>query len=90
VEKSLKAVLASREITYTRTHDLGELLDLLDDHGIPAPPNSDSLPELTPFAAEFRYGHLPPEAGKSPALDRQQALDRVRRARQWAQDTVAG
>ena len=50
---------------------------------------SDRLPALTPFAAEFRYGHLPPEDSKAPMLNRQQSLDNARRAAQWAERTIA-
>ena len=90
VEKALKAVLTGRGIRYTRTHDLGGLIDLLADHGIGPPPDSDTLPALTPFAAEFRYGQLPPEDAAPPTLDRQQALDSARRTRKWAQAIALG
>ena len=38
VEKSLKAVLTNRAIRFPWTHDLGVLIDLLTDHGIPPQP----------------------------------------------------
>src|SRR5438067_1925725 len=37
IEKSLKSVLSRRSIRYRRTHDLAELLDLLNDHQIAYP-----------------------------------------------------
>ena len=88
-EKSIKAVLTSRAIKYTWTHDLGGLIDLLDDHNIPAPPDRDGLPTLTPFAVEFRYGQLPPEEAESRSLDRPETLDIARRTRTWAGNTLA-
>ena len=85
VEKLLKAVLTSRAIAYTRTHDLAALLDLLRQNGIAPPPNADRLPRLTPYAAEFRYGRLPPEGGEPQTLDRTLTLRCVREVRAWAE-----
>jgi hypothetical protein len=36
-EKLIKAVLTRRNIAYTRTHRLGELVDLAADHGVRFP-----------------------------------------------------
>jgi hypothetical protein len=47
VEKGLKAVLAHAGVVFRHTHDIAELLDLLDDAGIAAPPHADHLDELT-------------------------------------------
>lgn len=60
VEKSLKAVLAHAEIPFRRTHDIAELLDLLEDRGIPPPPHVDRLDELNPYTVEMRYGLVEP------------------------------
>ena len=56
VEKCLKAVLAHERVAFRRTHDLAELLDAVADAGLAAPPFSDRLDELNPFAVEARYG----------------------------------
>ena len=55
VEKSLKAVLFSRQIEFRRSHDLIELTQLLRQHGIETPVNDDLLGRLNPFAVTFRY-----------------------------------
>lgn len=55
VEKWLKAVLAKAGVAFRRTHDLAELLDALQDAGLPPPPHADRLDELNPFAVEARY-----------------------------------
>lgn len=89
VEKLLKAVLTSRSVRYGRTHDLGQLLDLIDQQGITAPPQADKLPRLTPYAAEFRYDQLPPEAEDSRPFDYSWLVDCVRQVRDWVQ-TVLG
>lgn len=77
VEKALKAVLSQAEVAFRRTHDLAELLDLLADSGLPAPPHADLLDELNPYAVEMRYGLVEP-AG----LDR--AVTSL-----WVEDLVA-
>jgi HEPN domain-containing protein len=59
-EKALKAVLAHAGIPYRRTHDIAELLDLLVDHNITAPPHADWLDELNPYGVEARYGLVSP------------------------------
>ena len=86
VEKCLKAVLTSREIPYTRTHDIAGLLKLLAKNGLAEVPQAAQLPALTPFAAEFRYGRLPPEEeAEEPRLDVAVVMDGVRRVRAWTE-----
>ncbi len=46
VEMALKAVLAHTGVIFRRTHDLAELLDLLEDSDIASPPHADALDEL--------------------------------------------
>jgi len=53
VEKCLKAVLSLHQISFRKTHDLGELIDLLADSGQSVPPNADELDFLNPFAVTF-------------------------------------
>lgn len=79
VEKCLKAVLSARMIEFRRTHDLISLLDLLEDHKQPAPPEASWLDELTPYAVEARYGTIDPEG-----LDRTRALRTAEQVLDWA------
>jgi HEPN domain-containing protein len=55
VEKYLKGLLQQNEITFSKTHDLSVLLNLI----LPMFPNfkelSDDLEWLSAFAVEFRY-----------------------------------
>lgn len=60
VEKALKAVLAHAGVVFRRTHDIAELLDLLEDAGLEAPPYAHRLDELNPYAVEVRYGLVEP------------------------------
>ncbi len=79
VEKSLKSVLSSHAVIFRRTHDIAELLDLLADHELAAPPFAEALDELNPFAVEARYGLISPGA-----LDRAQACRWVDEVIAWA------
>jgi len=89
IEKYLKAVLTDRGITYPWTHDLAALVDLVHRSGIGAAPEADTLPRLSRFAAEHRYGRLPPEEGGEPALDRAWAVRCVGLVRAWAESKLA-
>ena len=84
MEKSLKAVLTTHGIAFRRTHDLGELLDLLADAGKPLPPHADNLDELNPYAVEFRYGLVDPLG-----LDRTRTAQWVEAVRRWAGEQIA-
>jgi HEPN domain-containing protein len=88
VEKAVKAVLAHRNITYPRTHDLSYLLRLLDKHGVPQPPEAARLLVLGPYAAELRYGETLLGAGQRPPLDRKWAAACVETTRAWAEKLI--
>ena len=84
VEKAIKAVLSVRMIEFRRTHDLVSLLDLLQDHHVPAPPAADWLDELNPYAVEARYGTINPDG-----LDRARVLVAVEQVLAWAHRQIA-
>lgn len=79
VEKRIKAVLAQNEVVYERTHNIAYLLKLLNDAGIAKPQGADDLPNLSPWAAELRYGR---PLGATP--DRPQMRRLVEQTRVWA------
>ena len=83
VEKALKAVLAYAGVRFRRTHDIAELLDLLEDAGLRAPPHADHLDELNPYAVEMRYGLIEPSG-----LDRAVTASRVRDVLTWSSGLV--
>lgn len=80
VEKALKAVLSSAGIAFRRTHDLAELLDLLADSGLSAPPEAETLDELNPYAVEARYGLV-----DLSGLDRQKIRETIALVLAWAE-----
>jgi HEPN domain-containing protein len=55
VEKALKAWLTLVGVEYPRTHDLEELLELLEEHSEPILDAFYDLADLTDFAVQFRY-----------------------------------
>lgn len=79
IEKGLKSVLSANKIEFRRTHDLISLMDLLQDHGLPPPPEADWLDELNPYAVEARYGMIDPDG-----LDRKRAVLAAERVHEWA------
>ena len=89
IEKAIKAVLSLHGVGYRRTHDLGELMDLLRAAGIDYPAELDASVALTPFAAEMRYDYLPPEATTEQPLDRVGAMHLVRASLAWAEEHVS-
>jgi HEPN domain-containing protein len=54
-EKAIKAVLLEHKILFPRTHDLGELIVLIQQHAITWPFAPDQVEALSPFAVETRY-----------------------------------
>ncbi len=83
-EKAIKAVLSAAGVPFRRTHDIAELLDLLTDSGLPAPPNSDWLDELNPYAVQARYG-----IEITSALDRARGVEALTAVIAWAAERVA-
>lgn len=83
MEKSLKAILSSAEITFRRTHDIVELMDLIADSSLPEPPNADRLDELNPYAVEMRYRLVQPET-----LDRERTHQTLDAVLKWAQEAA--
>ena len=84
LEKSFKAVLFSRRIVFTRTHNLTELASLLRRNGIDIPLADDELLRLNPFAVVFRYDDLDIDL-----VGRDEATDWVGKVREWADANVA-
>lgn len=85
-EKLLKAVLIHAGIQFRRTHDLAELVQLLEDHHISLPEFLANLDTLTPFAVEYRYDFL--GVGEASSFDRKSAKKMVAILRQWAEGQI--
>jgi len=84
VEKSLKAVLALRDVELPFTHDLDGLLELCQKNGIDVPEELSGVDRLSPYGVQLRYG-----ASRPSELDRDQALSWAASAVEWAQSVIA-
>lgn len=80
-EKLLKAVLSQLGVSFPRTHDLAELIGLLEAAGHKLPAVLNRVDEFTPFAVEFRYGDVLPAA----PLDRVAFRVLIRQLRSFAE-----
>jgi HEPN domain-containing protein len=80
VEKWLKAVMARRGIPQARIHDIGRLLQLLEDDGADLPVFAERLDELTIYAVPFRYDDLL----DAEPLDRKDTAGLVEQTEAWA------
>lgn len=83
VEKTLKAVLASRGVDYPFTHDVARLLDVVGRAQLPEALPIRDAEDLTPWATELRYGGSP-----LSRLDRAATLNVIQAFRTWAEGEV--
>lgn len=79
VEKSIKAVLAFKGISFRRTHDLTELCSLLIQNRVGVPFSQELLARLNPYAVVFRYDDTEIEV-----VGRKEVLDFVAVVYKWA------
>jgi HEPN domain-containing protein len=83
-EKFLKALLSAAGLTFQRTHNLRQLMDLLSDAGQCLPPELEDLDTLTPFGTTFRYDMLP----IAHDFDRKRAREMVQRLQRWTRERI--
>jgi HEPN domain-containing protein len=81
-EKSIKAVLAARGVSFTRSHALGYLIGLVEENEIEGPDEISEADVLSPWAVEFRTREkrhpLSRQVGCSQAHRRVEVLGRTR------------
>lgn len=70
-EKAIKAVMISPSIAFPYVHDLGRLLELLEQAGEEVPSDIARAGELTPHAVDTRY------PGTAEPVDQQQYHDAI-------------
>jgi HEPN domain-containing protein len=54
-EKALKAVLVARQVEFPKTHEVGELLKLVEQNGVMIAARLWDASDLTPYAVRTRY-----------------------------------
>lgn len=82
VEKFLKAVLVVKCVEFRKTHDLIELMQMLEDNGLPVPENRDALDDLEPYAVTARYDFF----DEPVHFDRKAAVQSATSVRIWARN----
>ena len=86
VEKAVKAVLTHRGIDFPKTHDIGELLTLLDQSGERIPRAFWKADDLTQYAVETRY---PGPAEPVTKKEHRKAVALAARVVQWAEKILS-
>jgi HEPN domain-containing protein len=87
VEKLLKAALSQRQVAFKKTHDLVQLLNLLNASGTVAPHDVAESRRLGPYAVAFRYEDISDES--APILDRTWVAHCVQKTREWVDALLA-
>jgi len=77
-------LLAAHEVEFRRTHDLVELMEVLEDNGLPLPENRDALEDLEPFAVTARYDFF----DEPVSFDRHDAVETARSVRFWVDSVL--
>jgi HEPN domain-containing protein len=84
IEKWLKAVMAHRDMDETRIHDIGRLLQLLQNDGAGLPDNAEQLDDLTIYAVPMRYDELL----DAEPLDREATVELIDEVDCWASNAL--
>ena len=90
VEKSSKALLASRNVPFKFGHDLQLYLNKLDADGLTPPMEVAAAAWLTPFGTDFRCLSLAAAPAGAAPFDRRQALDLAAAGVAWAEQHLLG
>jgi HEPN domain-containing protein len=84
IERWLKAFMASRGMDEARIHDIGRLLQLLENDGAKLPGNAGRLDDLTIYAVPMRYDELL----DAEPLDRASTVELIDEVDRWAKDVL--
>lgn len=84
-EKATKAILVHRKVSFSRTHDIIDLLTLLQNDGVVVPDEIREADLLTEYAVETRYPGLSEEVTEQDYL---QALELAERVIRWAESLL--
>ncbi len=79
-EKFLKAVLVERQLPFPKTHNLGELLDLISGVNPKLSAKLGACTVLNPYAIQYRYPSDAPGVSLREAKDALETAKEVRKA----------
>jgi len=84
-EKAIKAIFVERNIEFPYTHDIYQLLSLVDDMGLDVPESIREAERLSPFATIIRYPGVAPPIEHDEYLE---LLEITERVIQWAEGII--
>lgn len=84
-EKAIKAVLLHLQIEFPLTHDIEQLLEIIESSGVSIPEDVQSAGSLTPYAVEARYPGYWFEISEN---DVKEALEAAGNSVRWAETTI--
>ncbi len=76
VEKFLKTLLSSKQITFPKINDIEALIELCEEHKIELPEYIEEFVSLTSYAVGFRYALIVEEVSDLPYWTAPLWLDR--------------
>lgn len=85
-EKAVKAVVVLGGNRFPKTHDIGELLDMVTAAGVAVPAEVRLAKRLTPYAVAGRYPGVSEDASEE---DYREALATAEHVVRWAETLVA-
>lgn len=85
-EKALKSVLLGCGVEFPKTHHLEELIELVQEAGIPWPFPVDQVEALTPYAVQTRY---PGGIFQISRAEVDEAIEIAEQVLAWAKQEVA-
>ncbi len=85
-EKAIKAVLVHRKVAFPKTHDIIDLLTILQRSDLEVPEEIQQADLLTGYAVETRYPGLSEEVTQE---DYAQALELAERVVRWAESLLS-
>ena len=86
-EKAIKAVFISKQLIYPFSHDISQLLSLLEKSGVSIPREIRSAAKLTLYAAQTRYPGLESPVSRE---EYEEALMLAKIVVNWAETLVSG
>lgn len=85
-EKAAKAILVARQRDFRKTHDIGELLDLIANEGVRVPAAVGEARRLTSYAVGSRYPRFGEDVDPEEWREATAIAERVVR---WAELVIA-
>lgn len=79
IEKIIKSLLTAKGVNYRKTHDISQLISVLEKSGCNVPEKFMDLDLLTEYAGNLRYDDIEDEN-----LDREQIKTSLKSFKKWA------